>query len=1141
MEEFDFAGKALTYGTSKLKDVIKTREEYKRFEKAFVECGEAICSYEADKSERYQKLTFILSAKNMEELAGIVFSMDVLMWKKVAERKLYEKCTQNELSEKEADKCVEEFIHLLKQALSKYLPDKFSTMMIADIDEHLEILGERGERWFKSLEQVSSQIISNISSLAEKLEDKQSESDGCEVEEPIDFHGIVKGIPVNDNTEWELRETESYRMFAEAEERKDEIQKLTSQWGEERKKYPGFYILPYEKADELRRKTDTVGLLSQRESVDASDMLDFIFEYCWRWNRSLFIISAYDCKQIYLFFEDYEETFRDMNNVDAYKLYQWFFVGLCLLRDAREELDFSKWEDIYELLDIYKDSLGAYEEDFGQILWLERVRMLLYRMRIRETVAQIKEKKASISSWHVRLQTAGILAECGEVKEALKYLEELKKEIKHSMQENAGEEKEDLQTLTLLSCVYQLQEYLISAVSFAEFWREDTEKGEKKQLENWLAEVEKEKREVMSFFSLDEELAHIQAAMLQWLYNVDRKKKMPFDISKETVTLISMGEPSCEAAYYMYRMLELMALPIEIKKVYQLPQNLIYYMQKAIFGMCPKLGIYLLLRGDNEDYINRYINHDFLIQRSSQEVEEILDYVMQAFRYNMQEFKHYNHPSEQNLYTSLLKNGIELFIRFSSRCGDYQFADLLQIVADLMNENCIIDFGKMDNLLYYISLYVPESIKAEKLNMFLGTAMIQRIPVGRKSQIDIFEMLNRNEETTYLFKEASVNETYIDKLLSKRIRNPKENEIRLERLIELYRFGKIKSHQVQSFIDILWKSRSEETGLPDLPDRYLFSFLELPHPEGVDVLGLVKKAIFKYPWKQKLDGKGHLITMGNVRYFKEISGLCNYFSKKGIACFSLDEALMLIRQFADYWTVNKDKIVPENINNSDVAEEFFVRFENLQSVIAEIMKCCEEQKNQELNETVQGLYEDMKGKGIASAYVRVLVGGEKERNDCIEEMLEILYRGKKTRAALDGLYHILTNHLLEKEKEDELLIQILRIAKTGKEKGLASLLIMIHNLFYSNKMSFSKNALKETGKILEYIPEEFVYEECDGEKQMKTYVLIRHFTALLAYDVYKYCKSRQLVEPPGVQSWREICRGDEFMDVKNAYMGKLQE
>ncbi len=1114
---------------SKIKDFLKTKEEYHAFEQIFVDIGNALGGTGEKGSELEQKLRAALSKENMEQLAYLVHETDALRWQKLTESRMHIYCQQAMISERDAKSVIVRAVEMLRHRLAKQCPQFLALMQLEQLLQEFKVSGKRGEEHFRMLEQRTDILLSNAEDILAQLEAISSriliEESELEVEQgSIELDDVIKGIPVSEEVEWVLESRDTYAFFMDSEKRLEKRKELTGLWAKERASYPGYYILPYAKARELSRKTSDYGLFRMENETDPDGMLDFSFEYCWRWKHAMFIIPAYDCKQLRRFFEEYEEHLAQAGDALSDKLFRWFYIGLCLLADAREELDRSRWESVNAALNRHLAKTGMHREELGELLWMEQVKMQFACMQLSGVMQEIRQKISAVRSYPVRLQMAGLLAECGDVIAAAEYLQALECEILRELDGRVQEEDGQKFLLSLLSAAY----YLHKSLAFSVQWL-----GEEGMV---CPPLPDETKRLEDYYSWDRTMEAVQADMLGWLYDTEKGKSTTFDVGRETVTVFGSGVPTCEGAYYLYRVMESAALPAEVWNTRYISKEILYYMQSAIFQMCPMLGYQLLLRGNNKEYIKRNFNHYFMIQRSVKEMRGMLSHLMKAFRLNMYEFKKHTGISRQDQFAYLLENGVELLCRLAAYSAPHQQEELLKIVAELMNENCIMEFGGMDRLITYVFQYVPESKKAEAMTLFLETAILQRTPIGRKSQVDVFELLNRNESTTHYFEEAYVDEGCIEELLERRIKSPAEDRIRLERLIELYRFHKLSEEQTGRFSGLLWRRRSEKNGLPDIPDRYMFSFLELPAPEGVDVLGMIKEALRKWQWREQLDGDGHRITMGSVRYFDEIKGLCDYFIRKGQIGFSGEEAYTMIKDFEEYWQANKARVGKEATEREELEREFIRRFEKMQAVIASLLKCCGEAKGEEIKECVTRLYTDMHASGIASINVKLLVGNEEERANCVEEILDILYSGEKMASALGAAYDILTSHLLDPEEEEDFLMQMLRIARTGREKGLASLLAVIHNLFYSQKMSFSETALKEIGKVLENIRCRFLYEECADEKQAKNTILIRHFAALLASRVRRYCRQEAVLEPPNVEAWHKICAGDEFMDVKNAWM-----
>lgn len=1095
---------------------LQSIAEKKKFKDIVVESGKEIYQHKGE-SEETEKVKLVFSEVRMQELAERLSVLSPIQWERCAIQEIYINCISNEVSEESAKKCADDYWTVLKDRIIKDFPGKYDSVLINEISHQIEEFATQSQAGLLALGNIFN---SRMDALEERFALKPVVYNASE---EMVLNKEIPFIAVNDHVdEWYISTQYEKSFKKDGIGKKQELIRITSCWRQEREEYPNWYIMPHEYHVRVKHNTYLADWMGKFEEFDIVELLDFYFEYCWRWNTSMFFIKNYELQQVMKFWFYYYDTLDAKEEMNEAQLHKWVFIGLCLLRDCREVLDIDKWQEIYDCMHKYE----LCETMHRDAIWIENIRLQFHQMQLKQVIESIQTKDEEELSIQVRLQVAGVLAECGEIECAIARLERVESKIKEVIEGQSSTQKERTLALSLLSCAYQLHKCIYgSTILFGVCYKEDSTIG---TLDEKIKEYE-------MYYSLDANIKAVEKDMLHWRYEKDKAQSVVFDINREAVTLVGGSEPSCDSVYYMYRTLELMSMPLELRNVYWMPKELIYYMTSYFLKSCPKLGMFMLLRGDNEKLIKSQITHLWISEISKEMMYQMLDYFLQILRYNMYDFKNHIEWGKQDLYTYALNNSIELVQRLASYCATYQYAELMQVTIELLKENCVNGYGKMDQFVECIMRYVPEQVKAGYVKAILQLPIVKRSIHGSEHQIEVLEFMNHHENTTVVFGQADISKREIDKLLNRRCIDSFQKKVVLERLMMLYQWGYLNDAQQRQFRDMLWSKVSEVTGLPVLENRYMFSCLTLPRPEDINVLSLIKKNLLETDWLDHVDQNGISMIGGKVTAFHEILGVCNYCKKEKIFCWSKEEAAILVERLLDYIVNNVHRLQEEKHMSWGIADEFSKRFAMIQRVIVDILSTTEDDLL-ELKEKVQCTFSEVYANEEEWMYLYVATATPEEVRSHMMKLFNQLYGGRNWESGLRASEYLLNTHVLSEDEEHEFFNKLLWLAKACRESGYASLLITLHNCFYSDVCKFTALELAEIEEVLDNARRTFVYDKCNSEKEMKNYVLIRASSAKLAYAVHCYCKRNEIEELDAVARWRKICESEEFTEVRNGWL-----
>lgn len=214
--------------------------------------------------------------------------------------------------------------------------------------------------------------------------------------------------------------------------------------------YPGWLTVPNEKLPLLRRVVngaqDVLMALCKEKPDQCVIELEFLYEYDWFREKTLLPPFQYELKCYHMILDRHPES-----------SFLKYAIQLSLLRDFRESGDWEQWDILHNEVYEHESDLGI--EQFHHLRWEEcRCTMARYRY---------KELKLRLDAWHVEpgmsiwaLRKAGLLAECGERKEARIVLQSAIIDIRRRL---AHQKRTDLSRLSVESAMMVLQSFINQA------------------------------------------------------------------------------------------------------------------------------------------------------------------------------------------------------------------------------------------------------------------------------------------------------------------------------------------------------------------------------------------------------------------------------------------------------------------------------------------------------------------------------------------------------------------------------------------------------------------------------------------------------------------------------------------------------
>ena len=817
------------------KKVITDIWDKKQFEQMFLEAGQWIAEYERDGTEETELRSIIFGEENMREIANYMHQQDSFRWFQILQQGIHVELQKSGMSAQNQKNCEKHFLEIIRTRMQERQPIIVERSMQHEIAEGVDMLGEQ-----------NSQMLQKIIGIEKILQDQAIQKEETRQHKRQE----KKKDPSSHERKWNLSHTHVEGVFLPKEEREGEICKLTEIWEQERKNYPGWYILPYSICQELNIYSRENGLLQSAAYVETQKMFAFAYELVWRYETCMHNYSSYEIHHIYKIWQEYATQNECVQ--------KWFYVGQALLRVFREEGNYTEWTKVYDQLKAYE----AYGVNGKIDLRLEKLKYEYHRLNIPAMRRALDKCHPKKENYEQRLQILGIRVELDETEEVITELEQLMQDLQKI---DAADEKDQLYYKSLEASVLQL--YSLCVQDAWDYMGEyEGHQGEIDRIEEEIAKKKK-------LFDWDRWRDNVQKSLLQW-YVRKYEKKEAFAINRELYTFISSSN-ECEAAYRFYRLLEKLALPLECGHI-TLLGNLEQPWIEAIVNQEDMLGLFLLCREAKSSTIKALVDRKYLSELANNRIGDMVGLLIHALSENIEELDEQEQPLAGGILSRIRENVPQLLIRFMSRCPDSQQENALLLLKDLMEDEKLFETFPLTELCVAVLENVSEKKKAQMLGTMMQTKIIEHKTLGgHENGIDIFAYYFQKKDIGPLCKECAVKQETIEWLLQMPKEAGYEWQTKIWRLKTLDYLGLLNEKQHEAYATMVWNFVDEKTGLPQLHNIHLFVYEELPCIDAHIPAKSVKHWFLSNNLTTQFqDEDGCKGTMGKIPYLDELILLC---------------------------------------------------------------------------------------------------------------------------------------------------------------------------------------------------------------------------------------------------------------------------
>lgn len=1057
-----------------IEDAISHKYEQSQFTKMFVEAGKAVANYERDQTEEGQLRRICFCEDNMKALAGEMYLVDDFRWKSVLDERLDELLSA--LEETNRKNCKAHFLQVLAGKIRKSRPEICERSMVADINEKVNCIYDI--------------VRAQTNAVATKEMTRQH---------PRQSLANLEG------PDWTLAHTDVQGIFGDKSNYSDDIVQLTEAWKKERGEYPGWYVLPIWKCEELDAKTREVGLLQRHTLVEMGTMFEFCYEFVWRSETSLHLYSHYELCHIQIIWNQYENHCKMS---EAGQEQKWKYIGFALLRAYCEIQDRLSWQFVFDKL---KRRTGQDRKE-RLLLQIEKLKSEYSNLDLAAVRRTLSQCKTQTEDFEVRLQILRFRVELNDSEGVLEDLMYLMRDITSAL----GDDTENWYLLSLRACSLQLLSLCVQGVS--DYQNEYESKLDK------INEIDQKIEENRVLFDWQQWKNSLAEALLKWHVR-EYEEKEPFHLNRESRLLIG-GEYGCEAAYRFLRMLDLLALPLRCGYV-TLLGDIEHPWMEAVLRLHSRMGVLLLCRCTKSAIIETIIDRRFVTLMPSKDADEVVDFLIHTLSNNIDEMDEFDN-GPRGISEAIFANVPELLRRFSCRASKPQQERLLLLLRELMERDYLPPSFPMAQLCLDFSGQISEQIKVKMLNEMLQTKIVEHKSWhGYREAIDIFDCYFKKEDIGPLISNCCVDAAVVEELMSIPAEYGYEWKTKVARLHVLYENGFLSEAQKVAYAKLVWSFVSENTGLPMLDNLHMFAFDQLPCvDERIPAHSLKNWFLSQNLTLLFQDEDGCKGTMGYIPFLQELTLLCD---KSEPGYWSEEEAECLLDKVLNYWSTLR-RLWSKDFLHEMRWNEYNMRAIRMVETVAAVLRNVGS-VSAEREEMLLQMAREMNTFEVSTKEIEIQISKDP---DLVRRIISDMASEEHniTVGAITAAYEYIKAHPDNTVNAQSLLDELFRIIRYCKIPGLSSALYTVHNLLYVHSPIMSDVNIEVIDALLLSLSERLQLTP-KARMNAKEVLRARKACVSVAFQIYK-AKGENL--GAGAWSWRRIAEAEEEInEVKNEW------
>lgn len=919
---------------------------------------------------------------------------------------------------------------------------------------------------------------------------------------------------------------------------------LTKSWQEDRKSYPGWIVCPEDNRRILWSYTSEwmhgkhLGV-QLPFGVD----IDFWFEISWRLKKCLsplfdhLVPKIEDTVARYNPFPDLLTQKSEFNiSIDSDKTWdeigkKWLELQISLLRFYREEGLVEKWTLCFNALQSCKAEMSVvlFEE-----FQYEQCLFLLFQQDIVGYRKQLEAWIPDSAAPFYQAKKAGLLAELGNVTDAVEILEDALKQIRSQL--NLVPITTDYSHLSEEAHVLQLLKFIKDS-SF------DGSNKDRDYIEEYNQRWDKLKKYKCDPWGA---LKVFEAKLDRPPKDIKEIEKIPkFDIGESSTTR-HFGRTDTDAleGFAFLRYIEDIGVPFHVPGM--------SFGTSAGTGAISRIAHYspgwamaVLFRIGDEKSVDVLFSRKSLQLMSLDRVENLTNISLGLINNVKGDIEKAVGWRNQNIGTHYAKIIPEILSRLCTRNSLPSKYKTLEFLLGVYRSEHRAKYSNVQNLTKRLILAWPNKEFSQLVTILISDfpTVESEHPISQREFQDPLLLLDRDEVLTASPK-VLIEEKVLDAIITAFDQAPIDRRRTIfERLARVFDFELLSKQQLDNFAQSLWKEVDDHGFPKGFPDIYRWVFLDLPHPNSVKVEQLYSNYLrqLKFPIVGK--SKSFPISGGMCVSCSELIGGAKHLEKIG---WAPSDAKELFDKILTWWIADK-----QFLENGKDHQSFMSRHDEMKSKFYKgIIVLCQAVFPY-ISEDFLNTHEVEVESFITEMRILNLPVSELEsaymlrRQNKAEQYLSSILDDVSSSDDLIASRGILALTRLVNPKSrrqaqafdySKALSPVVEVIKWRKVPALAAALANF-KVICKYPLEEWRTQLDDVLFGLKFLIEESSLLNDKSQIHELDRLYIRRFAAGLAGELYRYFKSEGKPIPAVLQMWESVCRSDnEFAEIRNQWV-----
>ncbi len=979
----------------------------------------------------------------------------------------------------------------------------------------------------------------------------QKVNPGAKIEAVIDY--LASKENKDGGIYWSATKASLYPKIEKSSNKELKIQEVVLQWKDERKKYPGWCIMPASRRKSMWTYTsEWSGILRTGEVLPNFLDLDFFYELNWRLEYCLCpwfddtAASMRDCLERYWPFTspnlllkstDLHENANKTEQGHDTLLDRWCTLAISLLRYYREEGRSEDWALFANILKTHDEILSA--EQRASFAY-ERCLYYLFEIDLKGLDHEFESwpDNPSLPFWEAK--RAGLLAERGRIEEAVKLLDRSLADIR--AKENLKPISSDFTLISQEAYVMVLRRYVGESYDFNQHVYHE----KKTKTTDYSARWNELKQYLCDPWG---ELSAFEAKLETKLLPYNRvTSEYGFDIGSisRTTHLASGPDPQVLDGYSFLLFLEETSIPVSLPAV--------NFSKEAAIGSLARIASYSshwalceAARIGDPKVADQLFDRCALSRLDRTTVDEYITMYIQTAERIGDSIEQPSGPYQTSLGNFATKVIPEILSRLCCKSSSESHKKILSFIEGAYHAKNKTLYVGVDHLVRRLI----NSASTEELDAYIPRFLQLEIPQGDHPLIEkeFINPLSLVLDSKYAAQGRKhhivIGHTTIEELFQNALSQiEKTRTWSIFSLFVLQSIDALDEEQKKRFGKLVWVDDFDNK-LPKCDGLYSFAFLELPIPESIDAKGNFKKYILDTPFP--IIGNKHKevsLAGGNFPIIGDILGSAEYLD------WTDSEIHILFERLIAWWDSDKHYLSVKEKDEgfsgfSSIPQEARARLQWLPDIMAKVISrlLCRYATDLDMQKVTTFIAE---AKAADMPYLKMKLAFTslfpEEHSDLIGEISDALSSSRREVIidALNAMFFLLaplqeSSPLSSKGELERLLAEVGNIVRWRYEPGLVSAMNTLGYSILKQPVCFN-DELKATVlvglKELEHETDPTTLEATDILKKLE----IRQSAAALSYIIFKSFYSTAEKLPQSLQDWKAICASpEEFAEIRNRW------